>query len=204
MPVPTLAPSTTDDARRATARVPLDPPTGAFGKAMAWYSRHAFGDVLDNGLALLHHRPVLRAVVGFERKVDGWDALDPDLKNLAVMASAASIGCSWCMDFGWFAARTRDLDTSKLEEVPRWRESDVFTDLERQVLAYAEAMTATPPEVTDDMAAALRESLGVKAFVELTTMVAVENQRSRINSALGLTSQGFKDRCEIADRTRRD
>jgi hypothetical protein len=32
----------------------------------------------------------------------------------------------------------------------------------------------------------------------------VENQRSRFNSALGLTSQGFKDRCEIpapADRT---
>jgi hypothetical protein len=30
-------------------------------------------------------------------------------------------------------------------------------------------------------------------------MVAVENTRSRFNSALGLTSQGFKDRCEIPD-----
>jgi hypothetical protein len=28
-------------------------------------------------------------------------------------------------------------------------------------------------------------------------MVAVENVRSRFNSSLGLTSQGFKDRCEI-------
>jgi alkylhydroperoxidase family enzyme len=203
MPTPTLAPSTTDDVRRAAARVPLDTPTGVFGRAVAWYSRRAFGDVLDNGLALLHHRPVLRAVIGFERKVEGWDALDPDLKNLAVMASAASIGCSWCMDFGWFVARSRDLDTAKLEEVPRWRESTAFTDLERQVLAYAEAMTATPPEVTDEMAAALREALGVEAFVELTMMVAVENQRSRVNSALGLTSQGFKDRCELGEGSRR-
>ena len=32
-------------------------------------------------------------------------------------------------------------------------------------------------------------------------MVAVENVRSRFNSALGLTSQGFKDRCEIPART---
>jgi hypothetical protein len=34
-------------------------------------------------------------------------------------------------------------------------------------------------------------------LVELTAIVAVENLRSRINSALGLTAQGFKDRCEI-------
>lgn len=35
------------------------------------------------------------------------------------------------------------------------------------------------------------------ALVELTMMVAVENQRSRFNSALGLTSQGFRHRCEV-------
>jgi hypothetical protein len=29
-------------------------------------------------------------------------------------------------------------------------------------------------------------------------MIAVENQRSRFNTALGLTSQGFSDRCELA------
>jgi hypothetical protein len=34
-------------------------------------------------------------------------------------------------------------------------------------------------------------------LVELTAIVAVENLRSRINSALGLTAQGFKDRCEM-------
>ncbi|MFF3356919.1 hypothetical protein ACFYWN_30715 [Streptomyces sp. NPDC002917] len=40
-------------------------------------------------------------------------------------------------------------------------------------------------------------ALGEKALVELTTMVAVENMRSRAHSALGLTSQGFKDQCEV-------
>jgi alkylhydroperoxidase family enzyme len=53
------------------------------------------------------------------------------------------------------------------------------------------------PEVTDELAAALREDLGDAAFVELTMMVAVENQRSRFNTALGLKSQGLKDTCEI-------
>ena len=51
--------------------------------------------------------------------------------------------------------------------------------------------------VTDELAEGLRVVLGDEAFVELTMMVAVENQRSRLNSALGLTSQGFKDRCEL-------
>ena len=190
--------STVTESRRAAARVPLEIPSSVFGRAMAWYMRRNFGDVLDNGLALLHNKPVLRAVLGFEGKVDKWDKLDPDLKTLAVMASASTIGCSWCMDFGFFITAAKGLDTSKLEQVPFWRDSDVFTDLERRVLGYAEAMTVTPPEVTDEMAAALRKDLGDAAFVELTMMVAVENERSRFNSALGLTSQGFKDNCSIA------
>ena len=42
------------------------------------------------------------------------------------------------------------------------------------------------------------------AFVELTTMVAVENLRSRLNSAMGLRSQGFSDNCAIPTVTRRE
>jgi alkylhydroperoxidase family enzyme len=51
--------------------------------------------------------------------------------------------------------------------------------------------------VTNEMVADLRRHLGDAALVELTMMIAVENQRSRFNSALGLTSQGFTERCEI-------
>ena len=188
----------TDDAtRRAAARVPLELPPGLFARAMAWYSRRTYGDVLDNGLALLHNRPVLRGVLSFEKKVARWDALDRDLKALAVMAASAQIGCSWCMDFGYYEAYSDGLAVEKLREVPRWRDSEAFSPTERRVLEYAEAMTATPPEVTDELAAALREDLGDAALVELTMMVAIENERSRFNSALGLTSQGFSDRCEL-------
>ena len=57
--------------------------------------------------------------------------------------------------------------------------------------------TAPPPAVTDEMVAELRRDLDDAQLVELTMMVAVENVRSRFNSALGLTSQGFRDRCEL-------
>jgi alkylhydroperoxidase family enzyme len=190
--------TTPTEERRAAARVPLREGTGPLDRIVAWYSRRTYGDVLDNGLALMHNKPVLWSVLRFEQRVARWKRLDPDLKILAEMTAASRIGCSWCMDFGWYAAHSRGLDTSKLGEVPRWRDSDAFTPQERRVLEYAEAMTATPPEVSDELAEALRADLGNDAFVELTMIIAVENERSRFNSALGLTSQGFKDRCELA------
>jgi alkylhydroperoxidase family enzyme len=101
------------------------------------------------------------------------------------------------VDFGSWISTRRGVDPVKLRDVPRWHDSDVYTDLERQVMTYAEAMTATPPTVTDEMVAGLRRHLDEAALVELTMMIAVENVRSRFNSALGLTSQGFRDRCEI-------
>ena len=186
-----------DTIRRADARVPLEAPTTLFGKAMAWYSRRAYGDVLDPGLAMLHNPSVLRAVLGFERRVEKWDALDADLKILAEAASARQIGCSWCIDFGYYVSQSRGVDVKKLEQVQDWRASDAFSSLERLVLAFTESMTETPPAVDDDQAAALRTALGDEAFVELTMIVAVENQRSRFNSALGLKSQGFKEQCDL-------
>jgi len=185
------------EERRAAVRVPLVENQGLVGRFIGWYCRRTYGDVPDNALALMHNRPILWSVMKFEGKVAKWERLDPDLKTLAQLASASVIGCSWCMDFGYYAAHSQGLDTSKLGEVPFWRESTVFTAQERRVLEYAEAMTVTPMTVTDEMTEALRADLGEDGFVELTMMVAVENERSRFNSALGLTSQGFKDQCEL-------
>lgn len=178
-------------------RVPKARLDGAYGAVMTRVARRMWGEVPDNAYVLWHNKPVLKAVFGFENKVQKWKALDPHLKAYAEMASAGVIGCSWCLDFGYFIAHTKGLDQAKVREVPRWRESDVFTDLEREVMEYAEAMTVTPPTVTDAMVARLDEQLGHAAVVELTMMVALENERSRFNSAMGLASQGYSDVCEL-------
>lgn len=187
----------TDTARRARIRVPAEMPKGLLGKAIIWWSRRTYGDVLDPGLVMNHNRKVLFAAIGHERKIEKWDALDPQLKTLAQLAAAASIGCGWCLDFGYYAAHSDGQPVDKLKEIGGWRDSTHFTPLERDVLGYTEAMTVTPPEVTDKMVDRLVAQLGVPAVVELTMMVAVENQRSRFNGAMGLTSQGFSDRCEL-------
>ena len=182
------------------ARISLEPPRTPLYRIAEWYSRRSWGVVADPLAAMGHNIRVLMTDARFETSLKRWNTLDPTLKALAEMTAAVSIGCSWCVDFGYWVNTKDGVDPVKMRDVPQWRDSDVYTDLEREVMAYAEAMTATPPAVTDEMVAGLRRRLDDSQLVELTMMVAVENVRSRFNSALGLTSQGFKDRCEIPAR----
>lgn len=187
----------TTDPARSTARLPLDHPDSPLVRAMAWWSRRTYGDVLEPGLVLFHHRQALRATMAHERRVARFHALDPTVKALVQMVSAATIGCSWCLDFGYWVSHHEGIAPDKLEAASHWREASIYTELERRAMAYAEAMSVTPLEVTDEMVAGLRELLTDAALVELTMVVALENSRSRTNAAFGLTSQGFRDRCTL-------
>jgi alkylhydroperoxidase family enzyme len=133
----------------------------------------------------------------FGARQSAWDAVDRSLKTFAPMAVAAQVGCSWCLDVNYFLAQNHHLDLTKASQVPRWRDSDVFTPLERAVLEYAEAMTSTPTTVTDELSANLLGQLGPAALVELTVFIGAANMGTRVNTAHGITSQGYSDACEI-------
>src|SRR5438128_6602700 len=144
-----------------------------------------------------HNRAVLTSSMGFGRKVQKWHRPDPNLRSFAHMAVASLVGCSWCLDLGYFQAHNEGLDEAKAREVPRWRTSEVFTPLERNVLDYAEAMSQTPPTVTDELSARLLEQLGAPALVELTALIALANFYTRSNVAFGIESDGFAKACGL-------
>ncbi|WBQ07318.1 carboxymuconolactone decarboxylase family protein [Kribbella sp. CA-293567] len=179
------------------ARIGLEHRRTAFVRVVEWWSKRRYGQVPDPGKVALHNRRVLTSTMMLELSVTRWKALDPTLKALATMVTSGRIGCSWCLDFGYWEYHHAGIDQAKLRDVPRWRDSEVYTELERAVMEYAEAMTATPPEVTDEQVDRLKRDLSDAALVELTAQVSLENLRSRTNAALGLTSQGFKEYCEL-------
>lgn len=156
-----------------------------------------FGVVPEPLEATWHNPPVAEASSEMGAKVAAWDAADDSLKSFAHMAVAAQVGCGWCLDVNYFQAQHKDLDLAKASQVPRWRESEVFTPLERDVMEYAEAMTNTPPTVTDELSARLLAALGPAALVEITGCIAYANLATRSNTALGIESQGFSAACEI-------
>jgi AhpD family alkylhydroperoxidase len=198
MPIPSDAIGTEETAdMTSTTRIPKAEITGVYGRLLKRFSRKMLGDVPEPAEVMWHNRAVLKDIYGLGRKADKWDQLDPNLKSFAYMAVAALVGCTWCLDFGYFHAHDDGLDERKAAEVPRWRESPVFTPLERDVMAYAEAMSETPPQVDDDLSARLLAALGAPAMVELTAWVALANLWTRSNTAFGIEAQGFSAACEL-------
>jgi AhpD family alkylhydroperoxidase len=189
--------STGGSGMTSTPRIPKAEITGVFGYLMKRFSRKLIGDVPEPAEVMWHNRAVVTSASAFGRKVQKWDQLDANLKTYAHMAVAALVGCSWCLDFNYFHAHNEGLDEHKASEVPRWRESSVFNSLERDVMAYAEAMSETPPQVTDELSARLLGQLGAPAMVELTAVIGFANMSTRCNTALGIEAQGFSKACKI-------
>jgi alkylhydroperoxidase family enzyme len=188
---------THEEQEMSTTRIPKAEITGLYGALVKRFSKKLLGRVPEPLGVYWHNPAVLKATMGIGAKAQKWDACDLSLKSFAHMAVSAQIGCSWCLDFAYFQAFNEHLDIDKAREVPQWRDSAVFTPLERAVMGYAEAMTQTPPTVTDEMVAELLEQLGEAALVELTAFIALANMNSRANVALGIESEGYAESCDL-------
>ena len=178
-------------------RIPMTEVSGVYGAIVKRFAKRMFGQVPTPLGVYWHNRNVLKTYFALGGKVGKWKACPEDLKSFAHMAVASRVGCTWCLDLGYFHAHNEHLDIEKAREVPRWRESDVFTPLEREVMAYAEAMTETTPTVTDEQSARLLEELGPAALVELTAYIALANFYARSNVAFGIEADGFAEACEL-------
>ncbi|GEA87025.1 carboxymuconolactone decarboxylase family protein [Cellulomonas cellasea] len=157
-------------------------------------TRRMFGMPLDPGAVTAHSRGVFWSqLVGEVVLLRARRHLPERLRSLVEHRVAVVIGCPWCIDFGAMLALRVGVSAEELVAVRDYAGSASFTDLEKRAMAFADAATATPMGVTDAMVATLRAELGDAGTVELAHLVALENQRSRLNHALGITSQGFAD-----------
>jgi AhpD family alkylhydroperoxidase len=181
----------------SNTRIPRTELKGLKGSIIKRVSRKMLGDVPEALEVYWHNPQVLEFAMGLGRKARKWNDCDESLKSFAHMAVAALVGCTWCLDFGYFTAHNEGLDEVKAREIPRWRESDVFTPLERDVMEYAEAMSQTPPTVTDELSARLLDELGAAGLVELSTFIALANVYTRTNVAFGIEAQGFAAACGL-------
>jgi alkylhydroperoxidase family enzyme len=162
------------------------------------YTMRKFGQMVEPTGAASHHSGVLAAMGAIETAAEkGWTKLDPTLRWLAIQAASTNIGCSWCVDYGYYEGMHDGIDPAKVRASTQWRQSDLFDERERAVLEYAEQATRSPALVSDELAARIRQHLSDEEFVELAAWVALENFRSRFNAGLGLHSQGFAAQCEV-------
>lgn len=156
--------------------------------------RRWYGKDLEPMLLGAHHRGVFWSTALAEGLLlRSRTHLPPELRDLVVHRVATVVGCPWCIDFGAMLALRAGLTPERLLAIDTYPTSPLFTETERLALAFADAATATPPAVRDAQVDELRGILGDAGLVELAHLVALENQRSRLNDALGITAQGYTD-----------
>ena len=178
-------------------RIPATEITGVYGAVVKVAVRRMIGEVPDSVGVMWHSPKVFKDLMSIGMKSEKWDELDANLASLARMSAAAEVGCSFCLDYNYFVAHSKGLDVEKAREVPRWRESDAFAPLERNVMEYAAAMCQTPPAVTDDLSDTLLNELGPAALLELAAKVALMNATARMNISLGIRSEHYADACGL-------
>lgn len=156
------------------------------------YAQRRFGQVPEPFAVYAHHRGILLAGGMHEGMLErASTTLPSNVRELAVFWTARTVGCSWCVDFGAMLMRLDGLDIDRLQHIDEYGTSALFTDDERAAIAYADAITTDPHRVTDAQVADLTTRFGEKGVIELTYQIGVENMRARVNSALGITEQGF-------------
>ena len=86
-----------------------------------------------------------------------------------------------------------ELGTSddKINALHDYATSDLYSASERAALEFADAMTITDRDVSEELFARLRAFFNEDALVELTATIAWENASSKFNRALRVPSQGL-------------
>ena len=81
----------------------------------------------------------------------------------------------------------------QLLDLPRYRNSDAFDNLERTVLDLAVEMAKTPTEIPGELTERLHEHFDEAQLVELAAAIAWEHYRARFNRVFGVGSSGFSE-----------
>ncbi|MCJ0904986.1 carboxymuconolactone decarboxylase family protein [Rhodococcus sp. ARC_M6] len=185
-------------------RIPSVAPTdaGPLIKVAYKFTARQFGEVPEPFAVLANHRKLFLAAARHEMAVKKASTVLPvNVRELAVYRVAWTVGCSWCVDFGTMLSRLDGLDVARLKEIAHYQDSPLYSDDEKAAIAYADAMTGDPHGehgVTDEQVADLERRFGKAGVVELTYQIGLENMRSRMYSALGITEQGFStDSCRV-------
>jgi AhpD family alkylhydroperoxidase len=137
----------------------------------------------------------------FNQVVRKGKSVDERLKNLVELKGAQMIGCEFCVDLGSQICRNSGFSDDELRALPRYRQSELFTEREKLALDYAVAVMRTPVEVTDELFERMSKHFSNQQLVEITALLTVVNI-DRFNAAFGIDAAGFSDGmvCVAPDR----
>jgi len=134
---------------------------------------------------------LMKAMVDLERAVQGG-GLEQSLIELVKLRASQINRCAYCIHMHSRDARAHGEQQERLDLLPAWRESSLYSDRERAALLWTEALTLLPESGAPDadyetMAAEFDEH----EQVALTLLIGAINVWNRL--AVGFRSQHPRD-----------
>ena len=151
------------------------------------------GEVLHLYRMLMHSVPVATGWLGYLTAIRQQCKLSAALRELVIMRVAHINGAPYEADQHRPFALKAGITEAQLQALAHWQEqSEVYDPVQRDVLAYTDAMTRDV-HVSDDVARAVREHFDHEQLVELTATIAAYNMVSRFLEAMQIHSDDQPD-----------
>lgn len=141
------------------------------------------GTLLNLDRQLLHSAPIAKGWNAYLGAIRTGGLIDGGLRELVILLVAVLNRAPYEFFQHAPVALAEGVPQNKVDEVGTWQSSALFTAKERDVLAYAQAMTLTV-QVPDAVFASARAHFTDREMVELTATVAAYNMVSRFLEAL--------------------
>lgn len=125
--------------------------------------------------------------------------LDPLLRELGQARAGYARGSQFVFSQHCKQMRSLGMTEEKIAALPHWQISDLFTDIERAVLAYTDGLIYDGGRVPDEVFAVLKAHLSDKQIMELTYITCMYDMHATICRALKLE---FDDRPELIEEVR--
>jgi alkylhydroperoxidase family enzyme len=121
-------------------------------------------------------------------------SLDPQLREIGQTRAGWIMASQFVFSQHCKSCRALGMPEEKIAAIPSWAVSDVFSPLERAVLAYTDALALDRGRVHDDVFAVLRQHLSDREIVELTYVVTLYIMHAMMTTALRLEFDDVPER----------
>ena len=123
-------------------------------------------------------------VDGFALYRDPSRRLDPVLRELGQTRVGWAVGSQFVFSQHAKSCRIVGIPESKIQAIPGWAASNEFTDVERLVLAYTDALVFDRGRVAEGLFAGLRAHLSDEEILEFTYIVSLYLMHGIMSRAL--------------------
>lgn len=117
--------------------------------------------------------------------------LDPTLRALITVKVSQINACSFCIDMNSALFFQRGGENKKLEDLPNFEKSSLFSEREKVALKFAKTVTQSSQKVPEELFTSLKKHFNEDEIVELTALISFQNLSSKFNATLGANAYGF-------------